>query len=174
MVRKRPAANSQQSLASKRMRSSRVDHREPTPTDDSNRDASSLDLSVKLPTLTANDYTIGWICALQDELAAAQAMLDTEHQNLSQDERDSNTYTLGEIGPHNVVLACLSVGTMGANATATAAANMLRSFPKIRFGLMVGIGGGAPKEPSDDPIEDIRLGDVVVSNPEGIYSKNSA
>jgi hypothetical protein len=30
---------------------------------------------------------------------------------------------------------------------------------------MVGVGGGAPGHPSDNPIEDIRLGDVVVSNP---------
>ncbi|OPB37494.1 hypothetical protein A0O28_0044060 [Trichoderma guizhouense] len=42
---------------------------------------------------------------------------------------------------------------------------MMRSFPRIRFGLMVGIGGGAPGEPSNDPRNDIRLGDVVVSCP---------
>src|SRR5271155_5783334 len=39
---------------------------------------------------------------------------------------------------------------------------MLRSFPSIRFGLMVGIGGGAPS-----PKNDIRLGDVVISSPVG-------
>jgi hypothetical protein len=37
---------------------------------------------------------------------------------------------------------------------------MLRSFSQIRFGLMVGTGGGAPSEK-----QDIRLGDVVVSSP---------
>ncbi|KAL6897683.1 hypothetical protein GGI43DRAFT_424030 [Trichoderma evansii] len=42
---------------------------------------------------------------------------------------------------------------------------MRRSFPNIDFCLMVGIGGGAPSEPRDDPNEDIRLGDVVVSCP---------
>jgi hypothetical protein len=35
---------------------------------------------------------------------------------------------------------------------------MLHSFPNIRIGLMVGIGGGAPSQKHD-----IRLGDVVVS-----------
>ena len=35
---------------------------------------------------------------------------------------------------------------------------MLHSFPNIRIGLMVGIGGGAPS-----PKHDIRLGDIVVS-----------
>jgi hypothetical protein len=38
----------------------------------------------------------------------------------------------------------------------------LRSFPLIRFGLMVGIAGGAPTDSHD-----IRLGDVVVSLPIG-------
>jgi hypothetical protein len=37
---------------------------------------------------------------------------------------------------------------------------MRRTFPEIRLYLMVGIGGGVPV-----PEEDIRLGDVVVSQP---------
>ncbi|KAN0083718.1 hypothetical protein V8E54_002806 [Elaphomyces granulatus] len=84
-------------------------------------------------------------------------------------ENDTNTYTLGQIGRHNVVLACLPSGTTGISAAATAARDLLRSFPKVRFGLMVGVGGGAPSNPSDDPGEDIRLGDVVVSSPEGNF-----
>jgi nucleoside phosphorylase len=120
---------------------------------------------------TNNDYTVGWICALQSELAASQAMLDEEHPDLLQAENDTNTYTLGQIGRHNVVLVCLPSGTTGISAAATTARDLLRSFPKVRFGLMVGVGGGAPSNPSDDPGEDIRLGDVVVSNPEGNCGK---
>ena len=120
---------------------------------------------------TNNDYNVGWICALQVELAASQAMLDEEHPDLLQAENDTNTYTLGRIAQHNVVLACLPSGTTGISAAATAARDLLRSFPKVRFGLMVGVGGGAPSNPSDDPGEDIRLGDVVVSNPEGNCGK---
>ncbi|KAN0072055.1 hypothetical protein V8E54_009784 [Elaphomyces granulatus] len=116
---------------------------------------------------TNDDYTVGWICALHAELAASQAMLDDEHPDLLLAENDTNTYTLGRIEQHNVVLACLPSGTTGISAAATAARDLLRSFPKVRFGLMVGVGGGAPSNPSDDPGEDIRLGDVVVSNPEG-------
>jgi nucleoside phosphorylase len=123
---------------------------------------------------TNNDYTVGWICALQSELAASQAMLDEEHDDLLQPaENDTNAYTLGRIGQHNIVLACLPSGTTGISAAATAARDLLRSFPKVRFGLMVGVGGGAPSNPSDDPREDIRLGDVVVSKPEGNYGKES-
>ena len=117
---------------------------------------------------TNNDYTVGWICALEVELAASQAMLDREHPDLLQAENDTNTYTLGRIGRHNVVLACLPSGTTGISAAAIVARDLLRSFPRVRFGLMVGVGGGAP---SNDPRQDIRLGDVVVSTPKGNYGK---
>jgi hypothetical protein len=117
------------------------------------------------------DYTVGWICALGAELAASQAMLDKEHPDLLQAENDTNAYTLGRIGQHNVVLACLPSGTAGIGAAAAAARDLLRSFPRVRFGLMVGVGGGAPSNPSDDPRQDIRLGDVIVSNPEGNSGK---
>ena len=60
-----------------------------------------------------DDYTVGWICALETELAASQGMLDEEHPDLPQAENDTNTYTLGRIGQHNVVLACLPSGTTG-------------------------------------------------------------
>jgi nucleoside phosphorylase len=118
-----------------------------------------------MPT-TEITYTVGWICALDVELAASQAMLDEEYPDLDlQDENDTNTYTLGRIGQHNVVLACLPSGTTGISAAATAARDLLRSFPRVRFGLMVGVGGGAPSDPGDNPRQDIRLGDVIVSNP---------
>ncbi|KAL2008714.1 hypothetical protein VTN00DRAFT_6908 [Thermoascus crustaceus] len=46
---------------------------------------------------------------------------------------------------------------------------MLRTFPHIRFGLMVGVRGGAPNPHPQDAKEDIRLGDVVVSGPRGSH-----
>jgi nucleoside phosphorylase len=88
------------------------------------------------------------------------AMLDEEHPALSQPPQDNNTYTLGRFGGHNVVIACLPAGQTGNNSAATVASQMRYSFGRIRFGLMVGIGGGVPSEEHD-----IRLGDVVVSNP---------
>ena len=109
--------------------------------------------------LSCDDYTVGWVCALPDELTAAQEMLDEEHEDPVQKSNDSNIYTLGCIGAHNVVLACLPAGQMGTNSAAAVAMQMKSTFPAIRFGLMVGIGGGVPGE------ADIRLGDVVVSQP---------
>ncbi|PON26759.1 kinesin [Trichoderma gamsii] len=131
---------------------------------DSSRIAETMD-ELTPERLTNNSYTVGWICALDVELAASVAMLDYEHPKLSQVQGDTNTYVLGQIDQHNIVLTCLPSGTTGTNAAANAATNMLRSFPSIRFCLMVGIGGGAPSVSSDDPCGDIRLGDVVISCP---------
>jgi hypothetical protein len=135
---------------------------------------TTCDSSVNKHDFTSNDYTVGWICTLETELAASQAMLDEVYPDLLQDEKVSNTYTLGRIRQHNVVLACLPSRTTGTDAAATAAEDLLRRFPKIRFVLMVGIGGGAPGYPSDDPIEDVHLGDVVVSDPGDSHSKRES
>ncbi|KAH6983490.1 hypothetical protein BKA56DRAFT_519808, partial [Ilyonectria sp. MPI-CAGE-AT-0026] len=116
--------------------------------------------------LSRTDYTVGWICALSIELAASSGMLDEVHESLDLVPGDKNMYTLGEIGGHNIVMACLPAGNMGITPASNVATNMMRSFPKIRFGLMVGIGGGAPARRAR-PNEDIRLGDVVVSLPQG-------
>ncbi|KAH7187043.1 ankyrin repeat-containing domain protein [Fusarium oxysporum] len=104
-------------------------------------------------------YTIGWICAIATEYLAAQLFLDEEHEGPEfVSGNDSNHYTLGKIGKHNVVIAVLPHGEYGISSATGVAKDMLNSFPNVRFGLMVGIGGGAPT-----PEHDIRLGDVVVS-----------
>ncbi|KAK6495981.1 hypothetical protein TWF481_003026 [Arthrobotrys musiformis] len=63
-------------------------------------------------------------------------MLDEIHPNLFLPS-DKNSYTLGRMGAHNI----------------------------IRFGLLVGIGGGIPVEDEYD----IRLGDIVVSKSTGTF-----
>ncbi|CAG8903301.1 unnamed protein product [Penicillium egyptiacum] len=110
--------------------------------------------------LSHNDYTVGWICALPLEMAAAQVLLDEIHEDLPVQPNDHNAYTLGSIGKHNVVIACLPYGQYGIASATTVAMQLLSSFRSIRFGLMVGIAGGVPNEDVD-----IRLGDVVVSKP---------
>ncbi|KAL4915513.1 hypothetical protein BDW62DRAFT_203572 [Aspergillus aurantiobrunneus] len=111
-------------------------------------------------TLSHDDYTVAWICALPLEMAAAKVMLDESHELLHQPATDHNTYTLGRRAGHNVVIACLPSGVYGTTSAATVLSHMLPTFPCLRFGLMVGIGGGIPREDVD-----IRLGDVVVSLP---------
>ncbi|KAH0368832.1 pfs domain-containing protein, partial [Aureobasidium melanogenum] len=111
---------------------------------------------------TATQYTIGWICALPIELAAAVKMLDEEHPRLPQDPKDDNSYRFGRIGNHNIVIGCLPHGRFGLVSAASVALQMKNSFDNLRIGLMVGIGGGVPSEETD-----IRLGDIVVSSPTG-------
>ncbi|KAH8710125.1 nucleoside phosphorylase domain-containing protein [Phaeosphaeriaceae sp. PMI808] len=115
------------------------------------------------PRHTHNDYPIGVICALAVEKAAFEAMLDEVHETLPTPKDDGNSYTFGSIGDHNIVAACLPAGMTGNNSAATVAKDMRRSFP-IKIGLMVGVGGGVWSKKVD-----IRLGDVVVSQPEGIH-----
>lgn len=106
-------------------------------------------------------YYLGIICALPTEMAAVEAMLDEEHPRPRRVNGDNNIYALGRMGAHNVVIACLPAGLIGTISAATVATDMLRSYP-VRIGLMVGIGGGVWSSKVD-----VRLGDVVVSQPIG-------
>ncbi|KAK8131917.1 hypothetical protein PG999_000090 [Apiospora kogelbergensis] len=96
------------------------------------------------PQKTHGDYTVGWVCALPKEQTAATAMLDQLHQDLPKPPKDSNAYTLGSIRGHNIVIACLPKGQYGVTSAAAVAIQMIATFPAVRFGLMVGIGGGFP------------------------------
>ena len=107
------------------------------------------------------DYTVGWSSALPVELAAATSLLDEKHHTLPQDYSETNIYTFGSIGDHNVVMACLPVGRTGTDSAATVVTQMRSKFTSMRFYLLVGIGGGVPNKQAD-----IRLGDVVVSQPD--------
>ncbi|UKZ50418.1 hypothetical protein TrVGV298_004680 [Trichoderma virens] len=107
-------------------------------------------------------FQIGWICALPVDVAAAIEMLDANFGILDeQDSRDTNSYTLGRIGKHYVAIAGL--GQSGTTSATAVVINMMRTFsPSLRVGLMVGIASGIPSL-----VRDIRLGDIIVSYPEG-------
>ncbi|GKU10651.1 unnamed protein product [Fusarium langsethiae] len=106
-----------------------------------------------------HDYTVAWICAVSTERVAAEALLDENDHPLpvSVSHHDNNSYKLGKIGGHMVVIAVLPDGEYGVSSAASVARDLLHSFPNVRIGLMVGIGGGAPSNKHD-----IRLGDIVV------------
>ncbi|KAJ0287244.1 hypothetical protein CBS470a_005427 [Colletotrichum nupharicola] len=122
-----------------------------------------IDASKNGPAIASDEYTVGWVCALPLEMAAAKGMLDQIHPDLhQQDPADHNNYILGQIQGHNIVIACLPAGIYGTITAATVAKDLLRTFKSIRFGLLVGIGGGVPSRTND-----IRLGDIVVGQPSG-------
>ncbi|KAF3384972.1 Ankyrin repeat domain-containing protein 29 [Penicillium rolfsii] len=97
--------------------------------------------------------------------AAAEAMLDEEHvapTGFTRHQMDDNVYTWGRMGEHKIVIASLASGDYGTTSAATTASSLLASLPSIRVGLFVGIGGGIAR-PNEG--YDIRLGDIVVSQP---------
>ncbi|KAH9239089.1 hypothetical protein K456DRAFT_1860934 [Colletotrichum gloeosporioides 23] len=112
-----------------------------------------------------DDYKVAWICPLEVEQIAALEMLDDEHPALPKSPADHNVYSLWSINGHNIVIAGLY--EPGNCPAATVVAQMRMTFPSLRYGLLVGIGGGVPVE-TDNGI--IRLGHVVVSKPTAGHS----
>ncbi|KAN0087129.1 hypothetical protein V8E54_000817 [Elaphomyces granulatus] len=125
-----------------------TDYQHPTPR------SSPLQLSDR------NNFEIAIICALPLEASAISALFDKrwDDQIYSRAPRDSNTYSTGVIGNHNVVL--VHMPNMGKVAAAVAAACLRSSFPEIELALVVGICGGAP---GNRLREEILLGDVIIS-----------
>ncbi|KAL8983784.1 MAG: hypothetical protein Q9205_002071 [Flavoplaca limonia] len=113
------------------------------------------------------DYNVAWICALRDtELLAARVLLDEEHTTPPYNtEYDRNTYICGKIGEHKVVVACLPSGRSGNVNAGHLTGPLFHTFPNIKITLLVGIGGGVPRQEPQDPLEDIYLGDVVIGWP---------
>jgi nucleoside phosphorylase len=109
-----------------------------------------------------NAFHIAIICALPIESDAVEALFDEfweEDEQYGKAPGDPNSYTLGRIGQHNVVLAYMP--GMGKGASASLAASFRSSFPRIILGLVVGICGGVPHGASHG--DEILLGDVIVS-----------
>jgi hypothetical protein len=63
-----------------------------------------------------------------------------------------------------VVISSLAAGVYGTASAAATALPILSSFPQIRIGLLVGIGAGIARPGQG---RDIRLGDIIVSQPDG-------
>ncbi|GJP97651.1 hypothetical protein AlacWU_10550 [Aspergillus niger] len=91
------------------------------------------------PNFDTSVYTVGWVCAIKDEVTASRAFLDEEHEQPPRRPNDNNVYIVGAMGEHKVVIAFPGAGSRG--------------------------GTSAP-DPKN-PLNDIRLGDVVVIEPNG-------
>jgi nucleoside phosphorylase len=98
-------------------------------------------------------------------------MLDEAHRDPETRIRptDDNVYALGKIGQHYVVIASHPAGRIGTAPANEVATNLLSSFERIRFLLLVGIGGGVPSYGPPGDRREILLGDVVVGIPSRGY-----
>lgn len=112
------------------------------------------------PPSDRHSFKIAIICALPLEASTVSALFDRKWDSriYGKAAGDSNAYSFGVIGHHNVVLAHMP--GMGKVAAATAAARLHASFQSIELALVVGICGGAPLGKHRD---EILLGDVVIS-----------
>jgi nucleoside phosphorylase len=109
-----------------------------------------------------NEFHIAIICALPIESDAVEALFDEfweEDDTYGKAAGDSNSYTTGRIGRHNVVLAFMP--GMGKAHSASVTGSFRSSFGNIRLGLVVGICGGVPRGTEYD--EEVLLGDVIIS-----------
>ncbi|KAJ2992158.1 hypothetical protein NUW58_g2261 [Xylaria curta] len=111
---------------------------------------------------TRHDFEIAVICALPLEADAVAAVFERQWDSRTYGKAtgDTNTYSTGAIGHHNVVLVHLP--NMGKVAAATAAAFLRTSYERIKLALLVGICGGVPFGNSSNG--EILLGDVVISD----------
>ncbi|QYT02644.1 PNP_UDP_1 domain-containing protein [Trichoderma simmonsii] len=108
-----------------------------------------------------DQFHIAIICALPREADAVNLLFDEfwddDGDPFGRANGDTNSYSTGLIGKHNVVLAILP--GMGTNNAASATASLRSSYSNLKLALLVGICGGMPR--IED--EDVFLGDVVVS-----------
>jgi len=132
--------------------------------------AASFDLAIEEQRRVARSEdaalpTIGIITALPKEKVAVEAMLDDPHDYFAAGEG----YVLGTLpdasgSAHHVVLS--RAVAMGNNPASAQVAILLRDFPSVASIIMIGIAAGAPYPEKAE--EHVRLGDVVVSNEEGV------
>ncbi|KAL6814635.1 nucleoside phosphorylase domain-containing protein [Trichoderma camerunense] len=108
-----------------------------------------------------DQFHIAIICALPLEANAVNLLFDEfwddDGDPFGRANGDTNSYSTGRIGKHNVVLAILP--GMGTNNAAAATASLRSSYSNLKLALLVGICGGVPRIEGDD----VFLGDVVVS-----------
>jgi Nucleoside phosphorylase len=129
------------------------------------------------PRMGRTDCRIGIVTALKEEFVAMKHMLGGT-VSTEKPPGDPNEYVVGDIdayrdgqrvGTHRVALTLLKKpGTESASAAAT---NLLRSFPGTRLVLMVGIACGIPNR--KDAERHVRLGDIIVSDRQGIVDPTS-
>jgi nucleoside phosphorylase len=107
-----------------------------------------------------DDFRVAIICALPLEADAVLDLFDQHYDNdgskYGKQEGDTNTYTTGRFGPHDVVL--VHMPGMGVNNASMVASKIRLSFEKINLALVVGICGGTPLN------QPIILGDVIISD----------
>ncbi|CAI7622461.1 unnamed protein product [Penicillium glandicola] len=108
-------------------------------------------------------FELAVICALAHEADAVLALFDRdwdeEGTHYGRADSDTNVYSHGLLGSHNVVL--IHMPRIGKVPAAMVASSCRASYPNLQVALIVGICGSVPFGPRG---EEIILGDIIISN----------
>ncbi|XP_023338723.1 uncharacterized protein LOC111709318 [Eurytemora carolleeae] len=119
------------------------------------KDEEKITIVKQMPKVEkAKQPSIAIICSQYQEKAALDSFM-TNRQTFVRYATvgETQAYTLGDLGPHRVVVTKLPRTT-----------RLLGTFQEVEYVLLVGIGGGVPHY--TDYNKHVRLGDVVVSAPQ--------
>ncbi|EWY80672.1 hypothetical protein FOYG_16605 [Fusarium oxysporum NRRL 32931] len=109
----------------------------------------------------SNDYHIAIVAPLPEDYETAKALLDeaeAEYHLIS----SGAVCSLGKAGPHNVVLVGKAEDMANVSAfVKDTVDDLLKAFPSIRAGFLIGVDATAPDESLAKP------GDIVVAFPQG-------
>ncbi|RSL85179.1 hypothetical protein CEP51_003486 [Fusarium floridanum] len=141
----------------------KITSREPLSTSHPTEGAVEMKISEIRPA-DRQGFETAIFCALPLEVNPIEALFDHhwEDQNsfYGKAPGDTNAYSTGVIGRHNVVLIHMS--GMGKLAAAAAAACCRISFQNIKLAILVGVCGAVPVVPRTRT--KINLGDVIISD----------
>lgn len=116
-----------------------------------------------MPPRDRHGFRTAILCALKLEADAVETQISTFYN--SQDygiaDGDPNTYTLGQLGGHDVVVVWMP--SEGNSLSSGATASLTSSFPRIDLALLVGVCAGVPWYSKSDRDVEVILGDVVIS-----------
>ena len=97
-----------------------------------------------------HSFDIAWFSFIDEELRSALAALDSVYEDDAYEYKnrhgiigDNNIYHLGTIGDFNVVLVRPPLGDGAAN-TASALADLTRSFRSLKYYLLAGVYANFP------------------------------
>ncbi|KAI1009085.1 hypothetical protein LB504_003130 [Fusarium proliferatum] len=112
------------------------------------------------PPKSRDGFHIGIVCARSSHYDTVSHIVDEfwDGSSFRRSRRDPNSYSVGRIGDHPVVIVLLSLD--GKVNSAAAVANFRASYPRLELVLVIGICGGVPGPHAG---EELLLGDVVIS-----------
>lgn len=132
------------------------------------REPSKITIVKQMPKVEkAKQPSIAIICSQFHEKTALDCLLENQQTFVRYATvGEAQAYTLGDLGPHRVVVTKLprtGSSEEASIASGSSTTRLLGTFQDVEYVLLVGVGGGVPNY--TDYCKHVRLGDVVLSSP---------